>query len=254
MTVQRIQLQRKKNKKIYFTGDFHLGKPDKNSSLKREKKIISWLNSINDDAQDVFLLGDIFDFWFEYDNVIPKDNLIFLSTISSMIEKGINFHYFLGNHDLWIRSYFKDLGIKIYKDPQEFEIDNKIILIGHGDGLGDGDLGYKFLKKVFFKNKIFQFLYKWIHPDIGIPLGRFFSGSKTKMNISENAIKNDDRIINYCRDYLINEEVDFFIFGHSHFKNEFKISKESTYFNCGEWINGSSYLEYDSSKFKLIDY
>ena len=254
MVKKRINLQKITNKKIYFAGDFHLGRPDKVSSKLREKKIISWLNSINNDAQDIFLLGDVFDFWFEYDNVIPKDNLRFLSTISDMIEEGINFHYFLGNHDLWVRSYFKELGINIFEGPQEFLINEKIFLVGHGDGLGPGDIGYKTLKKVFFKNKILQFMYRWIHPDIGIPIGKYLSNSKKEINISGNAKKNDDRIINYCKKYLDIKEINFFIFGHSHYKNKFKLSEKSTYYNCGEWINGSSYLEYDEGKLKLLDF
>ena len=181
-----ITLQIKKKNKIYFAGDFHLGKPDKDSSLSREKKIIEWLNHIKKDAQDVFLMGDLFDFWFEYKNVIPKDNLRFLSTISNLIDEGITIHYFIGNHDLWVINYFKELGIKVYDKPQNFKINEKILLIGHGDGLGKGDTGYKFLKGIF-KNKFCQFLFRWIHPDIGIPLGRFLSGSKSKMEITEKA-------------------------------------------------------------------
>ena len=148
-----IALQIKKKNKIYFAGDFHLGKPDKDSSLSREKKIIEWLNHIKKDAQDVFLMGDLFDFWFEYKNVIPKDNLRFLSTISNLIDEGITIHYFIGNHDLWVINYFKELGIKVYDKPQNFKINEKILLIGHGDGLGKGDTGYKFLKRIFKNNQ-----------------------------------------------------------------------------------------------------
>ena len=109
------------------------------------------MNSISSDAQDVFLLGDLFDFWFEYNNVIPKENLRFLAKISDMIDKGINFHYFLGNHDMWALNYFSELGIKVYNDPEEFIVGDKTILVGHGDGIGVGDFGYKVLKKVFLE-------------------------------------------------------------------------------------------------------
>ena len=202
-----ITLQLKKKYKIYFAGDFHLGRPDKDSSLSREKNI-EWLNHIKKDAQDVFLMGDLFDFWFEYKNVIPKDNLRFLSTISNLIDEGITIHYFIGNHDLWVINYFKELGIKVYDKPQNFKINEKILLIGHGDGLGKGDTGYKFLKGIF-KNKFCQFLFRWIHPDIGIPLGRFLSGSKSKMEITEKAKINDKRILEYCTTYNIKTQLIF---------------------------------------------
>ena len=254
LTKKNIRLQIKKNKKIYFAGDFHFGRPNKDDSQLREKKVINWLNSISSDAQDVFLLGDLFDFWFEYNNVIPKENLRFLAKISDMIDKGINFHYFLGNHDMWALNYFSELGIKVYNDPEEFIIGDKTILVGHGDGIGVGDFGYKVLKKVFFRNKIFEYLYRWIHPDIGIPLGRYFSGTKKAMDVNENAETNDKRIVNYCKDYYKYRKVNVFIFGHSHFKNKCTIAEDSVYYNCGEWINGSSYLEYDSKKFQLLDF
>jgi len=248
-----ITLQIKKKNKIYFAGDFHLGKPDKESSLSREKKIIEWLNHIKKDAQEVFLMGDLFDFWFEYNNVIPKENLRFLSTISNLIDEGITIHYFIGNHDLWVINYFKELGIKVYDNPQNFKINEKILLIGHGDGLGKGDTGYKFLKEIF-KNKFCQFLFRWIHPDIGIPLGRFLSGSKSKMEITEKAKINDKRILEYCTTYNINNPTDIFVFGHSHYVNKKNISNTSTYYNCGEWINNSFYLESNGERYELKEF
>tara|TARA_B100000405_G_scaffold275142_1_gene216322 strand:- start:464 stop:1216 length:753 start_codon:yes stop_codon:yes gene_type:complete len=248
-----ITLQLKKNRKIYFAGDFHLGRPNKESSSEREKKIIRWLNEIKSDAQEVFLMGDLFDFWFEYHNVIPKNNLRFLASISNMIDEGINFHYFVGNHDLWVINYFEELGIKVYSNTQSFKINSKTLLAGHGDGIGKGDTGYKILKSIF-KNKICQFLFRWIHPDIGIPLGEFLSGSKTKMNITSKAKVNDKRIFQYCVNYNHKSPTDIFIFGHSHYVNKEKISDNSIYFNCGEWINNSFFLESDGEKYELKEF
>ncbi len=245
-----INLQLKKKNKAYFAGDFHLGRPNKESSSNREKKIISWLNNISKDAQEVFLMGDVFDFWFEYRNVIPKENLRFLSTISRLIDQGVNFHYFLGNRDMWVLNYFQELGIKVYDKPQKFLLNKKNILVGHGDGIGKGDLGFKFLKLIF-KNKICQFLFRWIHPDIGIPLGKFLSGSKKMMNISENAKRNDKRIIDYCIKYRKENNIDVFVFGHSHVKTKKKLPEGCYYFNCGEWMTGSPYLESDGKNFEL---
>lgn len=248
-----ITLQLKKKNKIYFAGDFHLGRPNKDSSLLREKKIIEWLNYIKKDAQEVFLMGDLFDFWFEYKNVIPKDNLRFLSTISNMINQGINFHYFIGNHDLWIINYFEELGIKIYNSPQIFKINSKTLLIGHGDGLGKGDTGYKILKAIF-NNKLFQYLFRWVHPDIGIPLGKLLSGTKSKMELTKKAKINDDRIFEYCLEFNKKNLINIFVFGHSHIANKRLIKKNSVYFNCGEWINHSFYLESNGDKYELKEF
>ena len=216
----------------------------------QEKKIINWLNHIKKDAQEVFLMGDLFDFWFEYKNVIPKDNLRFLSTISNMIDQGINFHYFIGNHDLWIINYFEELGINIYNSPQKFNINSKTLLIGHGDGLGKGDTSYKILKKIF-DNKVCQFLFRWIHPDIGLPLGRLFSGSKSKMELTNKAKINDNRIYEYCIEYNKKTPIDIFVFGHSHHVNKKSIQNNSIYFNCGEWVSNSFYLESNGDKYEL---
>ncbi len=245
-----ITLQLKKNKKAYFAGDFHLGKPDIESSNSREKKIILWLNHIKKDAQEVFLMGDLFDFWFEYKHVIPKNNLRFLSIISNMIDEGINFYYFIGNHDLWVLNYFNELGIKTYKKHQKFKLNDKIIIVGHGDGLGKGDLGYKILKHIF-KNKFCQFLFRWIHPDIGIPLGQFLSGSKSRMSLTNKSKLNDERIFQYCIEYNKKSPVDIFIFGHSHYANKKNVSSKSTYFNCGDWITNSYYLKTNGEKYEL---
>ena len=170
-----------------------------------------------------------------------------------MIDEGINFHYFVGNHDLWVINYFEELGIKVYSNPQSFKINSKTLLAGHGDGIGKGDTGYKILKSIF-KNKICQFLFRWIHPDIGIPLGEFLSGSKTKMNITSKAKVNDKRIFQYCVNYNHKSPTDIFIFGHSHYVNKEKISDNSIYFNCGEWINNSFFLESDGEKYELKEF
>lgn len=247
--MKRMELQLEKNKKAYFAGDFHLGKPDKKSSIEREKKIIEWLEIIKVDAQELFLMGDVFDFWFEYKHVVPKDYLKLVSKISEIIDSGINVHYFKGNHDLWTLDYFEKLGIKLYDQPQSIKLDNKKILVGHGDGLGSGDFGYKILKKIF-SNSICQNLFRLIHPDIGIRLGNFFSRSHKKYNTS-NAKKNNDRIINYCKNYEKDNHMDAYIFGHSHYISKETISNNSRYYNSGDWMNNSSYLEFYSNKFEI---
>ena len=149
-----IEVQIPAGKKAYFASDFHLGFPNNAESLAREKYIISWLSQVQKDASDVFLLGDLFDFWFEYSQVVPKGFVRFLGKLAEMNDAGIQIHIFVGNHDLWMRSYLKDeMGAIIYNKPTEFSFDiqGKSVkaLLGHGDGLGPGDYGYKFLKQIF---------------------------------------------------------------------------------------------------------
>ena len=248
--MKKINLKLQKNKKLYFAGDFHLGRPNEISSIQREKHIVKWLDTIKKDAQEIFLMGDIFDFWFEYKKTVPKGYIRLLGKLIEIIEEKINIHYFVGNHDMWTLDYFQNLGIKVYHNPTEFNINHINFLIGHGDGLGKGDKGYKLLKNLF-KNKILQFLFRILHPDIGIVLGEYFS--RKNNNKIDNTISNinDERIVNYCKDYEINNHKDIYVFGHSHKVTERQISEKSKYYNVGEWIYSSHYLESDCKYFKI---
>jgi UDP-2,3-diacylglucosamine hydrolase len=249
--MERIQIKLQKNKKIYFAGDFHLGIPNEESSKTREDNIINWLDSIEDNAQDLFLMGDVFDFWFEYKHVVPKYYFNFLSKISKMIENGINVHFFKGNHDMWTIDYFEKIGLKVYENHQSFQLDKTRILVGHGDGLGEGDRGYKIMKSIF-KNNISQYLFRILHPDIGMKLGMSLSKSNKKKK--DETKKNNDRIYNFCKQYDLENNNHAYIFGHSHRESKIPISESSTYYNTGEWINSSSYLVYQSGKFDLKIY
>ena len=249
--MERIHIKLKNNKRAYFAGDFHLGIPDEKSSLLREKKIINWLDSIEKNTQELFLMGDIFDFWFEYNYVVPKYYFNFLSKISNMIDNGINVHFFKGNHDMWTINYFEKLGLKVYDNIQSFNIDQSNIIVGHGDGLGEGDNGYKILKSIF-KNRLSQFLFRILHPDLGIRLGMYLSKSKQSREIHTNI--NNERIYNFCKEYNEKKNNDAYIFGHSHKASIKKISSSSTYFNTGEWINNSSYVVMDSGKLTLKNF
>ena len=246
--MERIQIKLKNKKRAYFAGDFHLGIPDEKSSMLREKKIIKWLDSIEKHTQELFLMGDIFDFWFEYKYVVPKYYFNFLSKISNMIDDGINIHFFKGNHDMWTLDYFENIGLKVYDNIQSFKIDNSNIIVGHGDGLGKGDIGYKVMKSIF-KNRGTQFLFRILHPDIGIKLGSYLS--KSNKNREDNSEKNNDRIYNFCKDYNSKEANEAYVFGHSHKVSAKEISSSSTYFNTGEWLNESSFLVLESDRFEL---
>ena len=163
-----------RNKKIYFASDNHLGAPSEKESQIRERKFIMWLDSIKEDAEIIFLLGDLFDFWFEYKNSVPKGFTRTLGKLAELSDMGIKIYFFVGNHDYWMRDYFeKELGIKVFKKPEAFIFNSKSFFIGHGDGLGPGDKGYKRMKLIL-SNSFFIWLYRLIHPDIGIPLGKYF--------------------------------------------------------------------------------
>ena len=169
-----------KKEKIYFASDFHLGSPNLEESLKREKKIISWLNEIVIDAKKIYLLGDIFDFWFEYEKVVPKGFVRLLAKLADFVDKGIEIHFLVGNHDMWMRDYLeKEIGLKLHFKEFIVEENNQLILIGHGDGLGKGDYKHKILKSLFTP-KICKWLFSRLHPNFGIGLGQAWSNKSRK--------------------------------------------------------------------------
>lgn len=244
-----------KNQKVFFASDFHLGAPDYQASRKREEKIIRWLSSIQDDAAAIFLLGDIFDFWFEYEKVIPKGFVRFIAKITALRDAGIPVFFFTGNHDLWMKDYFtEELDIPVFHNPIEMEINHKKFLLGHGDGLGPGDEKYKFLKKIF-TNSICQWLFKWLHPDIGIALAHKWSKnsrvSNNLKNVDEFKGREGEWLWEYCRTVEMKMHFDYYIFGHRHLPLELPVGEDSMYINLGEWVNQYSYGEFDGHNFHL---
>ncbi|MBL6447165.1 UDP-2,3-diacylglucosamine diphosphatase [Fulvivirga sp. 29W222] len=240
-------------KKIYFASDFHLGVPTKNKSLEREKRIVSWLDQVKKDAHSIYLLGDIFDFWFEYKHAIPKGFIRLQGKLAELTDAGIPVIFFTGNHDMWMFSYFtEELNIPIYRKPQQLVVDGKKLLIGHGDGLGPGDHTYKILKKVF-SSKLCQWLFARIHPNAGIGIANFWS---RKSRISSSG--EDDRFMGdkeflwqYCKQVEQKEHHDYYIFGHRHLPLNLEVGEHSRYFNLGEWVNFQTYGTYDGEKFEL---
>ena len=231
-------------KKIYFISDFHLGAPDMQQSRFREDKIVSFLHSIEGDVDSLFILGDIFDFWFEYKKVVPKGFTRLLGKLAALTDKGIPIHVFTGNHDLWMRGYFEEeLGVKVYHQPAIFTWNEKTFFIGHGDGLGPGDFGYKRLKKIF-RNPVCQWLFGQLHPDWGISLANYFSkASREATGSSDEHFLGADKewLIQYCYRKLSEQRIDFFLFGHRHFPIDFALTETSRYINTGDWIRNFSY-------------
>lgn len=244
-------------KKIYFASDFHLGAPNSEESKIRERKIIQWLDSIQEEAAAIFLVGDIFDFWFEYKQVIPKGFIPFISKISQLRDRGIPIFFFTGNHDLWMKDYFtQELGIPVFHQPIDVLIDGKKVLVGHGDGLGPGDHTYKLLKKVFV-NPFAQWLFRWFHPDLGIGLAKAWSGHSRITNIEKNEnhfLGEQEWLWQYCKEVEQTNHYDFYIFGHRHLPLELKVGENSHYYNLGEWVSQFTYLQLDTTGPKLLTF
>ena len=248
-----INIKLNKGKSIYFSSDNHLGAPNYSDSLIREKLFISWLEKIKTDAQVIFLLGDLFDFWFEYYKSVPKGFTRVLGKLAELSDSGIKIYFFVGNHDYWTRDYFqKEIGMEVLKKPTEFKINNKLFFIGHGDGLGPGDFKYKFLKRIF-RNPLFIFLFRINYPWFGIPLGNFFSrknkilsGNNIKFKSKENEI-----LYHFCKKKLNVKHYDFFVFGHRHLPLKIELGNNSYYFNTGDWINHYSFLHFKDDSLEL---
>ena len=248
-----IDIKLNPSKRIYFCSDNHLGSPNRNLSLEREKIFITWLDQIKTDAQAIFFLGDLFDFWFEYKKVVPKGFTRLFGKLAELSDSGIDLFFFVGNHDCWTGNYFEDeLGINVFHKKVDLNIDNYNILIGHGDGLGPGDNKYKFLK-LLFRNPILKKLFSFIHPDIGISLGSFLSQKNKILSGSEKVFESEDKemLFSYCKDVLKTKYYHFFIFGHRHIPLELDLGNNSKYFNTGDWITHFSYLVYDGNSFNL---
>jgi len=241
-------------KKIYFLSDFHLGAPDEKSSLVREKKLVRFFDSIRHDAAQIFIVGDIFDFWYEYKEVVPRGYVRLLGKLAELTDAGIPIHFFVGNHDMWMHDYFqKELNISVYFEPKVFEFNQKIFYIGHGDGLGPGDHGYKFIKKIF-RNPLCQWAFGQLHPTWGIGLANYFSRkSRVKTGNSDEIFLGEDKewLILYCREILEQKHYDYFIFGHRHFPLDFKLSADSRYINLGDWIRNFTYASFDGKDMEL---
>jgi UDP-2,3-diacylglucosamine hydrolase len=237
-------------KSLYFASDFHLGAPNAASSLEREHRIVRWLSEVEQDAAGIFLLGDIFDFWFEYPNVIPKGFIHFQAKISDLRAKGIPVFFFTGNHDMWMFDYFPThFGVPVYHDNIRLKVGQHRLLIGHGDGLGPGDHFYKVLKKIF-QNRLAQWLFRWLHPTLGVGLAHRWSRSSRLTNVAKDGGfrgKEGEWLWQYCRQVEQEHHHDWYIFGHRHLPLELPVTDNSVYFNLGEWVNHNTYISYDGT-------
>ena len=244
-------------KNIYFLSDFHLGAPNAAESLVREKKIIRFLDEIKANAEAIFIVGDLFDFWYEYKRVVPKGYVRILGKIAELTDAGIAVHFFVGNHDMWMKDYFQtELNTAVYFEPAEFIFSGKKFLIGHGDGLGPGDKGYKFIKKVF-RNPISQLIFGALPPSIGIGAADYFSRkSRAKAGKTDEVFLGEENewLVIYSKGILAKQHVDYFVFGHRHLPLDISLAENSRYINLGDWIKYFSYAVFDGEYLSLEYY
>lgn len=243
------------NHRIYFASDFHLGVPDHESSLEREKVIVEWLNSIEKDAVALYLMGDLFDFWFEYKKAVPKGYIRLLGQLAKMADQDIEINIFKGNHDLWMRDYFqKELGANIYSEPQIVTFNGRNFYLAHGDGLGPGDKGYKFLRKIF-TNPFCQWLFARLHPNFGIAVADYFSGaSRNAQDLLESGTflgEDKELLVLHSKEVMKTQAIDYFIYGHRHYPIKYKMAEGSYYINLGDWISHFTYACFDGTDLTL---
>lgn len=240
--------------KIYFASDFHLGIDARLPSRERERQIVRWLDSIREDARQIFLVGDLFDFWFEYNTVVPKGYVRLLGKLAELCDSGIEIHYFTGNHDMWMFRYFEEeLGIPTHRKPIIREFNGKTFFIGHGDGLGPGDHGYKMLKRVF-ASPVSQWLFERLHPNFGIRLAGFWSGRSRRRDPAAGRFLGAEKewLIAYCNRKLEKLAVDYFVFGHRHLPIDHTLKNDrSRYINLGDWMYYNSYAVFDGEELEL---
>jgi UDP-2,3-diacylglucosamine hydrolase len=240
--------------RTYFVSDSHLGVPDAASSRLREKLLVQWLDEVKQDAGEIYLLGDIFDFWFEYRTVVPKGYVRLLGKLAEMADSGIKIHYFTGNHDMWMFDYFpEELGIDIFREPEVRTIGGKRFLIGHGDGLGSKDHGYKFIKKVF-ASRFSQWLFARLHPNFGVSLALYFSRKSrvARGDTDEKYLGADkERLLEYAHQRLQTESFDYFVFGHRHLPFDVPVGATAHYVNLGDWVSTFTYAVFDGQELSL---
>jgi UDP-2,3-diacylglucosamine hydrolase len=244
--------------RIYFASDFHLGAPNEKSSRERELKIVRWLEMAAKDATEIFLVGDIFDFWFEYKHTIPKGFIRLQGKIAELVDKGIKVSFFIGNHDMWMFDYFeKELGVTIYRKEQLFSWNGLSVMVGHGDGLGPGDKGYKFIKQLF-SNRFFQWCFARIHPNLGIGMANYWSRKSRAKGKEPQVFLGEDQewLVQYCKETLAasQEPIHYFVFGHRHLPINFEVTPTSAYINLGDWINHCSYAVLEGKQIRLSQF
>jgi UDP-2,3-diacylglucosamine hydrolase len=239
--------------KVFFASDFHLGLDAGTNPADREKRVIRWLNSVAPGAREIFLLGDVFDFWWEYKKVVPRGFTRFLGTISSITDTGLPVHFFRGNHDMWIGRYLEEeCGIIIHSGPFITNLDGKVFYLAHGEGLGTRSFGYKALLALF-RNRPMQRLYSALHPSVGMSIGHRWSLSSRLgkgMHLDFLGEEKED-LFRHSKKILESEKIDYFIYGHRHLPLTYRLPQGAIITILGDWIMKDSYAEWNGSELLL---
>jgi len=239
--------------KLYFASDIHLGTPSYTASREREDRVIRWLDMIKQDAAEIFLIGDVFDFWFEYATVVPKGYVRFLGKLAELTDSGIKLYLFKGNHDMWMFDYLKqEIGATIISDELVIERNGKKFYLHHGDGLGPGDGMYKILKKVF-RSGFCQWMFARIHPNLGVGIAnRWSRKSRSEGDKTEHLRTNQHEwLVAYSQELLKNTHYDYLLYGHRHLPLDIKLDGNSRYINLGDWLKYNSYAVFDGTNLEL---
>ena len=239
--------------KIYFASDFHLGLPAGSPPVEREKKVVNWLNTIAHDAKEIYLIGDIFDFWWEYKLVVPRGFTRFLGTVAAITDSGIPVHFFTGNHDMWVGDYlYQECGITIHTTPITTLFNGKKFHLAHGEGLGTTDTGYKILLSMF-RNKPLRAMFSALHPSIWVGIGHRWSlNSRLGKGIMKEFLGEEkEELIMYAKAVLENNDIDYFIYGHRHLAMTYKLKEGAEIVFLGDWINNGSFAEWDGNALTL---
>ncbi len=241
-------------KNIYFVSDAHLGSLAYTNDRYREQKLVDWLDFIKKDAGAIYLVGDVFDFWYEYKHVIPKGFVRLFGKLAELSDSGIDIHFFIGNHDMWTGDYFeKELGIQVHKNSFITEINGKRFYIAHGNGLGNNPLIVRFIEKIFH-SKTLRFLYNLVHPSINMQLGlRWSKQNRSNQYHRENKFYGEEKenLVVFAKEYIKTEPIDYFIFGHRHILLNFMVKKNTQVIFLGDWITYFSYGIFDGENFSL---
>ncbi len=238
---------------IYFISDVHLGAPALNNNRERELLFAKWLDCISHDVKELYLLGDIFDFWYEYKKVVPRGFSRILGRLAMLTDRGIPVHFFTGNHDLWVFDYLpQEVGLQIHRKELITTIMGKKFFLAHGDGLDPEDKGYLFLKKIF-SNKKLQWMFSRLHPNFALRIAHRWSKSSrlSKMYRKEEFNVKNESMYRFAENYLEKEWIDYFIFGHRHRMADVEIKDQSRMILLGDWMKSFSYGVFDGEKVTL---
>lgn len=241
--------------RIYFVSDMHFGADAFGPSIERERKFVAWLDTIADDARTIYMLGDVFDFWYEYKGVVPRGFTRFLGKIAALSDAGVDIHFFTGNHDIWIFDYLpEELGITVHREPLTTVISGKNFFLAHGDGLGDDSLAFRFIRG-FFHNRICQKLFSLIHPSFGVWLAhRWARHSRLKEFSRPVPYLGEERehLVRFAKRYISEHtETDYLIFGHRHILLDLQLSRRSRMMIIGDWLQYFSYAVFDGRDLTL---